>query len=112
MVNIPNFPPAGAALNLLNHTGSYCSQAARNACGKTNEELQNKQKNSWGRGVRGVGGGGGILWFMGRHCVRSIPKIKNTTTTAAINTDGNKKLFPPKRCGVGVVVVVFGGGFH
>lgn len=53
-------------------------------------------------------GAGGIRCFMGRHCVRSIPKIKNTTTTtmtttttAAIDTDGNKKQFPPKRCGVG-----------
>lgn len=54
---------------------------------------------------KGWGWGGGVLWFTGRHCVRSIPKMKNTTTTttatAAIDTNGNKKQFPPKRCGVG-----------
>lgn len=62
----------------------------------------------WGGGGDWVVFGGGVLWFMGRHCVRSIPKKieddndgDTTTTAATIDTDGNQKVFPPKRCGVG-----------
>lgn len=106
-------PPAGTALNLLNHTGSYCSQSVGNASGKTNEKSQNNKisrkaasAEGWGVGVVFRCPRGFVLWFMGRHCVRFIPKMKNTTTattitTAAIDTDGNKKQFPPKRCVVG-----------